>query len=76
MTYKEFIKWCNERASDGCWGILTVIQCIEINNKLNSVSFWKRKKLWETELNKDGYVEKHIVDPINKKIQELQKCQQ
>ena len=22
MKYKEFIRWCNERACDGCWGML------------------------------------------------------
>lgn len=29
MTFKEFESWCNDRAADGCWGIVTAIICID-----------------------------------------------
>ena len=31
MKFKEFAKWCNERACDGCWGMLEAMACIDIS---------------------------------------------
>ena len=31
MKFKEFAKWCNERACDGCWGMLEAMACIDLN---------------------------------------------
>ena len=28
MKYREFVRWCNERAFDGCWGMLEAMACI------------------------------------------------
>jgi hypothetical protein len=28
MKYKEFVKWCNERACDGAWSIGTAMSCL------------------------------------------------
>lgn len=30
MKFKEFVNWCNERACDGCWGMLEAIACINL----------------------------------------------
>lgn len=67
MTYKEFNAWCNDRACDGCWGILTAITCAELIRHLNRLPFWKREKAWQEmrEQVLDG-----IVNPINEKIRE------
>ena len=72
MTFKEFNKWCNERACDGCWGPLVAITCTSIISDYYKTSFWKRKKKW-LELNKDNWIEEEIVKPINRKIKETYK---
>lgn len=70
MKYKEFVRWCNERACDGCWGFITAMTCINIINNMKSIPFWKRKKEWN-KISEDVYNE--IVLPINKKIEQLKK---
>lgn len=70
MTFKEFKNWCNERACDGCWGMLTSLTCIDIMNRINKLRWWKRKKAWEEIENQ---VMEEIVNPINAKIKELSK---
>ena len=30
MTYKEFKKFCNERAIDGCWSLKQAQFCIDV----------------------------------------------
>ena len=39
MTFKEFTKWCNERACDGCWGILDAMVCIDILSAIRKEPF-------------------------------------
>lgn len=68
MTYKEFCYWCDERASDGCWGPNTAIRCIEIIRAVQAVPFWKRKKEWEKH---KTVALTELVIPTNKKIREL-----
>ena len=46
MTFKEFVKWCNERACDGRWGLITAAQCLEVIRDIRSEPFWKREKAW------------------------------
>lgn len=41
MKYKEFKKWCNERAADGMWDILTAMKCIEVMRVVDKFWFWK-----------------------------------
>jgi hypothetical protein len=48
MTYKEFEKWCNDRASDGCWNMLTAMTCIDLINEIKKVPYWKREKAWKS----------------------------
>lgn len=47
MTYKEFKKWCNIRASEGTWGMKQATYCIDLMNYINAFPFWKREKIWK-----------------------------
>lgn len=67
MTYKEFNAWCNDRAADGCWSVFTAVTCIHIMRHINSLPFWKRKKVWA---GMEQQVLDEIVNPINEKIRE------
>lgn len=72
MKYKDFVRWCNGRACDGCWGFTTATMCIAIMNEVNSAPFWKRKKVWD-KLNTDNCIDEQIVKPVNKLIEEFMK---
>lgn len=68
MTWKQFQQWCNERACDGCWGHQEAMLCIDVLRMIRQLPFWKRKRVWaEAE---DEMLAK-VINPINKKIQEL-----
>lgn len=67
MTYKEFMRWCNERACDGCWGKETCIRCLVIIEKVKKEPFWQRKKKWREY---EQYVVERLVNPTNEKIRE------
>lgn len=69
MNFKQFELWCNERACDGCWGMLEAMVCLDIIDKIRSALFWKRKKMWENEYKEE--VLNEIVNPINSKIKEM-----
>lgn len=71
MTFKEFTKWCNERACDGCWGMLTAMACIDLIETVKKVPLWKRERHWKNEY--EARVLEEIVNPINKKIADTQK---
>lgn len=47
MKFKEFENWCNERACDGCWGMLEAMTCIGLIKEIRKAPFWKREKLWK-----------------------------
>lgn len=66
MKYKEFIRWCNERAADGCWSMATAIYCIDITEKINKLPFWKREKEWQK-------ISEFVVDNVVKVIDEKRK---
>lgn len=68
MTYKEFMRWCNERACDGCWGFATCARCLVIIEKVKKEPFWKRKKKWREY---EQYVVERLVNPTNEKIREV-----
>lgn len=69
MTFKEFNKWCNERACDGCWGFVTAASCIAIVDELNKVPFWKREKIWKRDY--ENSIVNNVVIPINNKMKEV-----
>ncbi|MBR5460661.1 MAG: hypothetical protein IKV53_07295 [Clostridia bacterium] len=68
MKFKEFKAWCNERACDGCWGMVSATICLNIVTEISRLPFWKRKKRWNEV--KDWVVEL-IILPTNKKINEV-----
>lgn len=68
MTFKEFSRWCNMRAADGCWGYVTGCICIEVISDVQKQPFWKREKYWRKKYEDD--VVTKIVNPINAKIRE------
>lgn len=69
MTFKEFETWCNKRACDGCWGMITAMVCIDLIGKMRKIAFWNRKKVWKTQY--ENRVLKEIVNPIENKIKEI-----
>ena len=71
MTFKQFVTWCNDRASDGCWGMMTAVICIDIISQMRKTPFWKRKKRWETEFNFNNALYKDVVKPTEEKIEEF-----
>lgn len=70
MKYKEFVRWCNERAGDGCWSYNTAMICINIINTMKSIPFWKQKQEWN---NISNDILNNIVLPTNRKIKEIRK---
>ena len=67
MKFKEFSKWCNERACDGCWGAYEAIFCVSIGTEIRRKPFWKREKKWQ-KMNSELSIEETIVNPINNMI--------
>lgn len=70
MKYKEFSKWCNDRACDGCWSFNTAVICIEILSTVRKIPWYKREKTWKKEY--ETFVVEEIVKPIEQKIREFQ----
>ena len=68
MTFKQFVKWCNERACDGCWGFYEALQCIEVMRDVKRYPFWKRENAWRCH-HMNAFVNE-IVEQTNRKIQE------
>lgn len=69
MKFKEFEAWCNQRACDGCWGMLDAMVCIDIIGKVRKQRFWKREKFCQEKYSDD--VMEQIVSPIERKIEEV-----
>ena len=69
MKFKEFVNWCNERAFDGCWGMLEAIACINLINAIMKIQFRKREKFWIE--NYEQQVLEEIINPIEKKLEEM-----
>ena len=66
MTFKEFTAWCNERACDGRWNMLTAMACIDLMAEIRKIPFWKRERFWKSQYEKQ--VLEEIVEPINQRI--------
>lgn len=69
MTFKEFVSWCNQRACDGCWGMLDAMVCIDIVNTIRKELFWRREKVWKRDF--ENRVVDEIIIPIENKIKEV-----
>lgn len=46
MRFREFSRWCNERACDGMWSAQYATRCISIYEEMRNIPFWKREKVW------------------------------
>ena len=68
MKYKKFVRWCNDRAFDGCWGFHEATICLNIIDSIKKFPFWKREKEWKKISNE---VLNTIVIPINQKIERM-----
>ncbi len=69
MKYREFVRWCNERAFDGCWGMLEAMTCIWILEEVRKAPFFRRENVWREQW--EEKVVSEIVGPTNQKIKEL-----
>lgn len=67
MTYKEFIKWSNSVPAD-CLTSIQAKRILAINSKIYNTPWMKRKKVWETEINAKGFVEKGLVRAVNNTV--------
>lgn len=74
MKFREFVSWCNQRAADGCWGMLEAMVCVDIIETVRKERFWKREKFWKENYADD--VLEQIVNPIEKKIEEMVRSRQ
>lgn len=68
MNWKQFQKWCNERACDGCWGFREAMSCIDVMKMMRQLPVWKREREWK-KIQHRMMVE--VITPTNKKIEEL-----
>jgi len=71
MKYKEFKKWCNERAADSMWNILTAMKCIEVMRVVDKFWFWKRDKIWREYY--EAFMLATFVKPTNDLIEQYKK---
>ena len=74
MTFKEFARWCNDRASDGHWGMQEAIFCSGVCREIYSVKPLlnrekKREHAWQN-LPKRKLAEE-IVAKTNRIIQQM-----
>lgn len=69
MKYKEFRAWCNQRACDGCWSMMTTMFCTHIIGEVKKIPFWKREKVWKEKYEEE--IMRDVVEPIEKKIKEV-----
>ena len=72
MTFKEFETWYEQRNCNGHLSALEKIGCSCIIEIVHKKWFWKREKFW-----KDNYasaVMELVVNPIEKKIEKLRRC--
>lgn len=67
MTYKDFIKWSNSVPAD-CLTSIQAIHILAINSKIYNTPWTKRKKVWATEINAKGFVEKGLVRAVNNTV--------
>lgn len=73
MKFKEFSRWCNNRACDGCWGMSEANICVRACEEIYTYPFWKREKIWK-EKYKDE-IENKIVNRTNELIREYRGSQ-
>lgn len=70
MKFKKFVRWCNERVCDGCWGMIEAMTCIAIMREVQKQHFWKREKYWKEKF--ESEVLNKIVNPTEKMLKEME----
>lgn len=53
MTFKEFSKWCNERACDGCWGIAEAMICMDVGTEIHRRPWFLRERAWQNHASRE-----------------------
>lgn len=71
MKYKEFKKWCRERAKDNMWNMFTAMKCVEVMHIVDKFWFLKRDKIWREHY--EAFMLETFVKPINKLIEQYKK---
>lgn len=71
MTYRQFSKWCNDRAADGCWGFKEASLCCYVITEIQKLPFWKREKAWRGE---EEFLVNNVINPINEMIEKVNKA--
>lgn len=71
MKYKEFNDWCNQRASDGCWGMKEALACVDMCHLFSYIPKRKREQAWKEFYSRD--VLEQIVVETNKIIEKSKK---
>ncbi len=46
MTYKQFVKWMNDRSSDGQWGMTHAMAAVGLLMAVKEHGFWSRRRFW------------------------------
>ena len=69
MSYKEFKKWCRERAYDGCWSLKQAIFCQDIMSYVNAHWFWQREKVWKEQYEFLTFLQ--VIKPVEDKMRFL-----
>ena len=46
MTYRQFVKWMNDRAADGQWGMAHSMAAVGLLTAVKEQAFWSRRKFW------------------------------
>ena len=62
MKYKEFKRWCNERAFEGTWSLSQAKYCIDVINYIDAHYFWQKEKVWKEEYEFLTYIT--VIKPI------------
>lgn len=50
MSYEDFKKYCNDRASDGEWSLFEAMACLDVIGEIDKIKakgFFKKKKTLE-----------------------------
>lgn len=68
MTFKQFRRWCNDRACDGWWGHQEALLCIDVMSQIQKLPFWKRERVWKQI---EGRMMLEVIGPTNRKIKEI-----
>lgn len=47
MTYRQFVKWMNDRSADGQWGMTHAMAAVGLLMAMKEQRFWNRRRFWK-----------------------------